>query len=156
MYQYMLPVFNTCWMYWMAYTSEIHSKYHVFVVFMCFRQNRKSGGARQMYLPCIIVYFACIRGLDDVLTSNTSKYIQYIGPINSGCIGKIWKYWVYKYILNKFRLQFQYILSPEKLCIIQIQYISITSLSKQSLLAVHPSPMTWSRSSLSTADVASY
>ncbi len=45
-----------------------------------------------MYLPCIIVYFGCIRGLDDVLTSNTSKCIQYIGPVNSGCIGKIWMY----------------------------------------------------------------
>ena len=30
--------------------------------------------------------------LDDVLTSNTSKYIQYIGPVNSACIGKIWMY----------------------------------------------------------------
>ena len=76
----------------MAYTLEIHLKYHVFVVFKGFRHNRKSGGARQMYLPCIIVYFACIRGLDDVLTSNTSKYIQYIGPVNSACIGKIWMY----------------------------------------------------------------
>ena len=47
-----------------------------------------------MYLPCIIVYFGCIRGLDDVLTSNTSKYIQYIRPAKSGCIGKIWMYCV--------------------------------------------------------------
>ncbi len=84
----MLPVFNTCWMYWMAYTCEIHCKYHVFVVFRCFRHYRKleSGGAWQMYLPCIIVYFGCICSLDDVLTSNTSKYIQYIGLVNSGCI----------------------------------------------------------------------
>ena len=67
---------------------------HVFVVFRCFRQNRISGGARQMYLPCIIVYFGCIRGLDDVLTSNASKYIQYIGHVNSGCIGEIWMYCV--------------------------------------------------------------
>ena len=47
-----------------------------------------------MYLPCIIVYFGCISGLDDVLTSNTSKYIQYIRPAKSGCIGKIWMYCV--------------------------------------------------------------
>jgi hypothetical protein len=40
------------------------------------------------------VYFGCIRGLDDVLTSNTSKYIQYIGHLNSGCIGEIWMYCV--------------------------------------------------------------
>jgi hypothetical protein len=78
----------------MAYTCDIHWKYHVFVVFRCFRQNRKTGGAMQMYLPCIIVYFGCIRGLDDVLTSNTSKYIQYIRPAKSGCIGKIWMYCV--------------------------------------------------------------
>ena len=78
----------------MAYTCDIHWKYHVFVVFRCFRQNRKTGGAIQMYLPCIIVYFGCIRGLDDVLTSNTSKYIQYIRPAKSGCIGKIWMYCV--------------------------------------------------------------
>ena len=30
--------------------------------------------------------------IDDVLTSNTSKYIQIIGPVNSGCIGDIWMY----------------------------------------------------------------
>lgn len=78
----------------MAYTCDIHWKYHVFVVFWCFRQNEISGEGLQMYLPCIIVYFGCIRGLDDVLTSNTSKYIQYIGPVNSGCIGKIWMYCV--------------------------------------------------------------
>jgi hypothetical protein len=30
--------------------------------------------------------------IDDVLTSNTSKYIQFIGPVNSGCIGDIWMY----------------------------------------------------------------
>jgi hypothetical protein len=47
-----------------------------------------------MYLMCIILYFGCIRDLDDILTSNTSKYIQYIGPVNSGCIGKIWMYCV--------------------------------------------------------------
>jgi hypothetical protein len=29
---------------------------------------------------------------DDVLTSNTSKYIQIIRPVNSGCIGDIWMY----------------------------------------------------------------
>ena len=45
-----------------------------------------------MYFGCIIVYFGRIRDLDDVLTSNTSKYIQYIGPVNSACIGKIWMY----------------------------------------------------------------
>ncbi len=45
-----------------------------------------------MYFGCIIVYFGCIRDLDDVLTSNTSKYIKYIRPVNSACIGKIWMY----------------------------------------------------------------
>ena len=45
-----------------------------------------------MYFGCIIVYFGCIYVLDDVLTSNTSKYIQYIEPVNSACIGKIWMY----------------------------------------------------------------
>ena len=45
-----------------------------------------------MYFGCIIVYFRRIRVLDDVLTSNTSKYIQYIRPVNSACIGKIWMY----------------------------------------------------------------
>ena len=36
-----------------------------------------------MYLP-----------FGDVLTSNTSKYIQIIGPVNSGCIGEIWMYYI--------------------------------------------------------------
>ncbi len=47
-----------------------------------------------MYFGCIVVYFGRIRVLDDVLTSNTSKYtgIQYIRPVNSACIGKIWMY----------------------------------------------------------------
>ena len=30
----------------------------------------------------------------DVLTSNTSKYIQIIGPVKSGCIGEIWMYYI--------------------------------------------------------------
>jgi hypothetical protein len=38
----------------------------------------------------------------------------------------------HEYILNTFWLQFQYILSPDEICIIQIQYISITS--KQGLV----------------------
>jgi len=45
-----------------------------------------------MYFGCIIVYFGRIRVLDDVLTSNTSKYIQYIGTVKSACICKIWIY----------------------------------------------------------------
>ena len=45
-----------------------------------------------MYFGCIIVYFGRISDLDDVLTSNTSKYIKYIRPVNSACIGKIWMY----------------------------------------------------------------
>ncbi len=45
-----------------------------------------------MYFGCIIVYFGRIRVLDNVLTSNTSKFIQYIGPVKSACIGKIWMY----------------------------------------------------------------
>ena len=78
----------------MSYTRQIHSKSHVLVVFSVFCRFRKLGGAMWMYLACIIVYFGCIRLLDDVLTSNTSKYIQYIGPVNSGCIGKICMYCV--------------------------------------------------------------
>jgi hypothetical protein len=31
---------------------------------------------------------------DDVLTSNTSKYIQIIGSVKSGCIGEIWMYYI--------------------------------------------------------------
>jgi hypothetical protein len=31
---------------------------------------------------------------DDVLTSNTSKYIQIIRPVKSGCIGEIWMYYI--------------------------------------------------------------
>ena len=32
--------------------------------------------------------------IDDVLTSNTSKYIQIIGPVKSGCIGEIWMHYI--------------------------------------------------------------
>ena len=38
------------------------------------------------------MYFGRISYLDDVFISNRSKYIQYIQPVNSACIGKIWMY----------------------------------------------------------------
>ena len=38
------------------------------------------------------MYFGRISDLDDILTSNPSKYIQYIWPVKSACIGKIWMY----------------------------------------------------------------
>ena len=74
----------------MVNTREIQGKIHVFVIFRCFGHNRKSGGRWQMYLPCIIRYFGCIGDLDDVLTSNTSKYIQYIGYCKFEMYLQIW------------------------------------------------------------------
>ncbi len=43
-----------------------------------------------MYLRVFCMYWP----FDDVLTSNTSKYIQLIGPVKSGCIGEIWMYYI--------------------------------------------------------------
>jgi hypothetical protein len=43
-----------------------------------------------MYLHVFCMYWP----IDDVLTSNTSKYIQIIGPVKSGCIGEIWMYYI--------------------------------------------------------------
>ncbi len=82
------PCISTCWMY----STPLHAIYIQKAMFSsllgCFAVLKNQGSNTDV--------FCMYQPFDDVLTSNTSKYIQIImiGPVNSGCIGKIWMHYV--------------------------------------------------------------